>query len=356
MRVGFVYNVATEDQLREDPELTLNLTYSQETIQAVAEALQTEGHTVSCLNADRDLPKILVEQVFDIVFNIATGMYGDTRPAHVPAMLEYLRIPHTGPGVAAESVCHHKPVMKLIVRAHGLHTPPFQVFHYADEALWADLRFPLIVKLPAEGGSLGLSYDSIVDNETALRTRLEYVLGKYQEGALVENFIDGREFTVTVLGNNPPYALPVAELLFFGAKAIRLDEPDESTFEQLKGIAGDNLSFTPMESRSIAPADLSDDLAGRIQQVAIDAYKALGCQDWARIDLRMDAQGVIYVLDVNLEPGIAPDYVMFKSAKAAGWTYNQLINRILEHAIERYPHLRAIHGPQLLAYGITGSD
>src|SRR5947207_2363278 len=106
MRVGFIYNVATEDQLREDPELTLNLTDSVETIQAVAEALQTGGHSVCCMNADQYLPQMLVEQTFDIVFNIATGLYGDTRPAHVPAVLEYLRIPHTGPGVVAETVCH----------------------------------------------------------------------------------------------------------------------------------------------------------------------------------------------------------------------------------------------------------
>ncbi len=339
MHVGFIFNIATDELLRDDPELILNLTDSQETIQAVAEALEAGGHTVTCLNADHRLPKALVDQQFDIVFNISTGVYGSTRAAHVPAMLEYLRIPHTGSGVRVEAICHHKPLMKLVVLAYGLHTPRFQVFQHAHEPLQPELRFPLIVKLPAEGGSLGMTYDSVVDHEAALRKRLGYVIDKYQEGALVEEYIDGREFTVAVMGNEPPYALPVAELLFFGEKPIRLDEPDSSTFEQLKRVIDTKALFVPMESMSIAPADLPADTTLRVQQAAIAAYQAVGCLDWARIDLRMDQQGTIYILDVNLEPGIAPNYVLFKSAQAAGWTYTDLINRILTHAVERYPHL-----------------
>src|SRR5690242_7994524 len=162
MHVGFIYNVATDEQLRANPELILNLTDSQETIQAVVDALEAGGHIVTCLNADHQLPKTLVEQGFDIVFNIATGIYGDTRSAHVPAMLEYLQIPHTGSSVQAETITHHKPLMKLVVLAQGLCTPRFQVFRDAHEALHAELRFPLIVKLPAECGSLGLTYESVV--------------------------------------------------------------------------------------------------------------------------------------------------------------------------------------------------
>src|SRR5262249_37336040 len=152
-------------------------------------------------------------------------IYGDTRQANVPAMLEYLRIPHTGSGVLAEAISNHKPIMKLVVSSHGLRTAPFQVFQDRNDPLKPDLRFPLIIKLPSEGGSLGLAYDSVVENEVALRERLDYMLSRYQQGALVEEYIDGREFTVSVLGNDEPYALPVAELLFFGSKPIRLDEP-----------------------------------------------------------------------------------------------------------------------------------
>jgi D-alanine-D-alanine ligase len=353
MRVGFIYNVATDELLRDYPELTLNLTDSQETIEAVAEALEAGGHSVIRLNADRQLPAALVETPFDIAFNIATGVHGDTRSAHVPAMLEYLQIPHTGSGVLAEAVCHHKPNMKMVATMHGLPTTRFQVFHDADEPLKPRLRFPMIVKLPCEGGSLGLGYDSIVYRETALRARLSFVLKKYQQGALVEEFIDGREFTITVLGNNAPYTLPVAELLFSGKKPIRLDEPDLSTFERWKQLAGRDLSFSPMESRSVAPAELPDEVSARIQQIATAAYRAIGCLDWARIDLRMDRKGTIYILDVNLVPGIGPDYVVSKSAQAAGWTYTELVNRILQHAVERYPNLATASEPRIVEYRVV---
>lgn len=339
MRVGLIYNGPTDDLLSENTEMTLNLTDSEETIQAVAGALEANGHSVIRLNADQQLPARLAEKGFDIAFNMATGMYGDTRAAHVPAMLEYLQIPHTGAGVLAESICHHKHVMKLFVREYGLDTAPFQFFRRVDEPLNPDLRFPMIVKLPSEGGSLGLDYGSIVENEAQLRTRLELLLPRYKQGAIAEKYIDGREFTVSVLGNTPPYALPIAELLFFGEKPIRLDEPDVSTFERLKQVKGQELEYIPMESKSVAPADVPLELAHRIEQVAIAAYQVTGCLDWARIDLRMDSDGTIYILDINLEPGIAPDYVVNTSAVAAGWSYDKLIGRILDHAIERYPDL-----------------
>ncbi len=348
MDVGFIYNLATDEFLHECPELALNLTDSQETIDAVASALEAGGHTVTRLNADRKLPAILAEARVDIAFNIATGIYGETRQAHVPAMLEYLQIPHTGGGVLAEAICHHKPTMKMVVAARGLSTAPFQIFESATDPLNPGLRFPMIVKLPSEGGSLGLDYDSIVNTEAALRKRLAYVIAKYRQGALVEDYLNGREFSVTVLGNRQAYALPVAELLFHGSKPIRLDEPDWSTFERLKRLSARDLTFRPMETHSVAPADLPPDLAARIQAVAITAFKATGCQDWARIDLRMDSAGAIHVLDINLEPGIGPDYIVFKSAQATGWSYTELINRILQHAIERYPHLLAMRNEQLL--------
>jgi hypothetical protein len=133
----------------------------------------------------------------------------------------------------------------------------------------------------------------------------------------------------------------VGEILFFGKVPIRLDEPDMEHFEMLKQVTGQHdLEYIGMESKSVAPADIAPELAERIQQTAIDAYNAIGCQDWARVDLRMDRDGNLYVLEVNLEPGVAPDYIFSKMAYAAGWTYPELINRILNHAIDRYPQLK----------------
>jgi D-alanine-D-alanine ligase len=291
-------------------------------------------------NADAALPARLTRAPFDIAFNIATGIHGGTRPANVPAMLDYLRIPHTGPGVFAETVTHHKPVMKALLLAAGLPTPRFQVFHHPHESLKPSLRFPLIAKLPAEGGSLGLDDGSVVHGEGELRARVALLLEKYRQGVLVEEYIDGREFTVPVLGNHPPYALPVVERMFLGDCHIILDAPELATLRELERLTGQTYSYPADHSISAAPADVPEVLTARIQQAAASAYRRLECQDWARVDLRMDPDANIYIIDVNLEPAIAPDYALAVSARAAGWSYTELVNRILGHALERYPHLR----------------
>jgi len=345
LTVALIFNIATPELLRQNPELVLNLTDAPETIAAVTDALAEGGHRVIRLNADHNLPRALAHGDFDIAFNIATGIYGDTRPANVPALLEYLRIPHTGPGVYAETVTHHKPVMKTLLLAADLPTPRFQVFNAPDEPLKPALRFPLIAKLPAEGGSLGMDEGSVVHGDAALRARVRRLLTRYGQGALVEEYVAGREFTVPVLGNEPPYALPVVERVFLGDCHIMLDEPEETTLRELERLTGEPYLFTPTESRSVAPADLPDDVTEAIQQISVAAYRSLQCQDWARVDLRMDAQGRIYIIDVNLEPAIAPDYALAISARAHGWTYAELVNRILDHALARHPHLPAQHRP-----------
>ncbi|HLY28730.1 MAG TPA: hypothetical protein VKQ72_20465 [Aggregatilineales bacterium] len=343
MRIAFVYNAPTEDLLLENAEYTINMADSWETIQAVTEALESGGHSVTGLNADVHLPAKLSEAAqdgrFDIVFNIATGMYGTLPQVHVPAMLEYLRIPHTGSPILAETLCHHKPTVKLVLRAAKLNTPASQLFTHGDEPITADLRFPLIVKLPAEGGSLGMDYNSVVDDEAALRIQLHRMIGTYHEGALVEEYLDGREFTVPVLGNDPPYTLSIGELHFWGERNIRLDEADPTTLERLNKMTGQNIPFVATACETRAPADVTPGLAAELQQTALNAYRAIGCQDWARVDLRMDSQGRVHVIDINLEPGIAPDYAVAKCAYASSWTFTELIHRILDHAVQRYPAL-----------------
>jgi D-alanine-D-alanine ligase len=340
MHIGFIYNIATEELLRERPEMTLRDSDTIETIEEVTRALEAGGHRVTGMNADQALPGRLAGAGLDIVFNMATGVYGESRQTHVPAMLEYLRVPHTGPGVLAEALCHHKPEEKMVFLGNSVPTAPFQVFRSADAPLNPDLHFPLIVKLPSEGASMGLDYDSVVHNEADLRRKIQFLMDTYQSHVMVEQYIDGREFTVAVLGHSPAYALPIAELEFFGKLPIRLDELEESHLELLKSAIGnDNLELVRMESRSRVPAGLPPELEARIEKVAVDAFNALGCKDWARVDMRMDKDGNLYILEVNLGPGIASDCIFARCAFAAGWTFDQLVNTILNHAIERYPHL-----------------
>jgi D-alanine-D-alanine ligase len=340
MHVGFIYNIATEELLRERPEMTLRDSDAPETIEEVTRALESGGHTVTGMNADQHLPARLADAHFDIVFNIATGVYGETRQSHVPAMLEYLRIPHTGPGPLAESLCHHKHYAKWTLMGNGIPTAPFQVFNRGDEPLESGLHFPLICKLPSEGASMGLDYDSVVHTEADLRKKVAYLISTYHQPALLEKYIDGREFTVAVLGSSPAYALPIAELEFFGKLPIRLDQLEPSNFDLLQKVAGQELELVEMESRSNVPANTEPELTQHIQHMAVAAYNAIGCLDWARVDLRMDTTGNLYVLEVNLGPGIASDCVFARCGFAMGWDFNQLVNTILNHAIDRYPHLK----------------
>lgn len=347
MHVGFIYNIPTEELLRERPEMTLRDSDAIETIQEVTRALEAAGHTVTGLNADQRLPAILTEKRFDIVFNIATGVYGEMRQSHVPAMLEYLRIPHTGGGIVSEALTYHKGYQKNIYKDLGIPTAPYQVFRTGDEILDPTLGFPVIAKLCTEGASMGLDYGSVIDNETDLRKRVQYLIETYQQDIIVEKYLDGREFTVAVLGNTPPYALPIAELHFYGKVPIRLDQIEDSNFELLRKVTGQDLKLVLMESRSIPPAEVPPDVAEHIRKTAIAAYQAMHCKDWARVDLRMDKAGNLYVLEVNNGPAIASDCVFAICATAAGWSYNQLVNTILNHAIERYPELNGQTDPRL---------
>ncbi len=342
MNVGLIYTSATEAMLKEAPELAFNLSDAPETIEAVKTALEAGGHTVTLLNTDSQFPARLVDTPMDIAFNIATGFYGETRAAHVAAMLDYLNIPHTGSGVLAETLTHHKHIMKALLIAHGLPTPAFQRFQQPDQPLDPSLRFPLIVKLPSEGGSLGMTPRSVVYNEADLREQVRLMLARYRQGALVEEFIDGREFTVSVLGNAPPYILPIVERLYFGDVHIQLDEPEPTTLEfyqDLSHQSTETLEYTPVDSQSVAPADISDTQREQVERICVAAYQAFTCADWARFDLRMDAAGNCLIFDANLEPAIAPDYAVARAAYAAGWTYTELVNRILQHALDRYPKL-----------------
>jgi D-alanine-D-alanine ligase len=344
MHVGFIYNIATPELLRERPEMTVRDSDSQDTIDAIRAALEAGGHTVTCMNADADLPVKLRQTPLDIVFNIATGVWGETRQSHVPAMLEYLRIPHTGSGVVGEALCHHKHLQKIVFAAHGLPTAPFQMFATADDPLDPKLRFPLIVKLSSEGASMGIDYNAVVQDEAALRERVRLMLEVYESRVMAEEYIDGREFTVAVIGNDPPRALPIGELQFYGKLPIRLDQLEDEHYEMLKDVTGRDLELVEMESYTQIPAEIPPELAARISQLAVDAFRVLECQDWGRVDLRMDHAGNLYLLEMNLEPGIAPDYAFTRCGEAAGMDYVTFVNTILQIAASRYPHLSG-HAP-----------
>src|SRR5581483_256388 len=260
----------------------------------------------------------------DVVFNIAEGIKGRNREAQVPAMLELLDIPYTGSDPAALSVALDKALAKRVVWQQGIRTPDFVLMTTGKERLPKELCLPVIVKPVAEGSSKGILEKSVVHTEPELRELARELAARYHQPALVENYIQGREFTVGLLGERRPKVLPIMEVVFTG------DQPTPIYDFETK------LDWTN-RVRYDVPAKLEPAQQREIERAATGVFTALGCRDVARVDFRMDAEGRVYFLECNPLPGLTPgwsDLVMI--SQAAGLEYRMLIGEILSCAIRRY--------------------
>ena len=345
--------------LQEPLDKTAELDCTQ-TIHVLRDAIAYHGYEVVLIEADEGAYERLRASGVDLVFNIAEGIRGEDREAQIPAMLEMLGIPYTGSGPLSLALCLHKAKTKELLSWHGIPTPAFQVWHRLDEPLSDTLAYPLIVKLLHEGSSMGLSYESVVETDDALRRQVRYLRATYQQPVLVEQFVEGREFTVPIIGNAPARALPVIEVLFKGPCPITLFQPDDPVIRMLARAQGQRLmpaddvklsedqrfallqtdTGTELEvpvslTKSICPADVSQPLAENLQKTALQAYRALECRDWCRVDMRLGADHVPRVLELNPIAGIDPSYWFPRSAQAAGMTYPDLIGAIIDAARQR---------------------
>jgi D-alanine-D-alanine ligase len=326
LKVGFAYNVKrilpTADAL-EDSEAEYD---SPETLQAIREAIASWGHEVVDLEATPELPSVLVSTPLDLVFNIAEGLKGRNRESQVPALLELLDVPYSGSDPATLSIALDKGLAKKIVRQHGIQTPNFQLMTTGKERLLKDFsRFPLIVKPVAEGSSKGVVSKSVCHSESELREVVREILEKYQQPALVEDYIAGREFTVGLLGEKRPKVLPPMEVVF-------LDKSEKTPVYsfQHKLEWNDRIRYD-------VPAKLDPSQLERLKSASRAAFMALGCRDVARMDFRMDEKGRIFFLECNPLPGLTPgwsDLVLI--AQGSGIDYRSLIGEILSGAIRRY--------------------
>ncbi|HXN40351.1 MAG TPA: ATP-grasp domain-containing protein [Myxococcaceae bacterium] len=326
LRVGFAYNVKrivpTPDAM-EDSEAEYD---SPTTLQAIREAIASWGHEVVDLEATPELPSLLASTPLDLVFNIAEGLKGRNRESQVPALLELLDIPYTGSDPATLSIALDKGLAKKIVRQHGIQTPNFQLMTTGKERLLKDFtKFPLIVKPVAEGSSKGVVSKSVCNTESELREVVREILEKYQQPALVEDYIAGREFTVGLLGEKRPKVLVPMEVVF-------LDKSEKTPVYsfQHKLEWNDRIRYD-------VPAKLDPAQLDRLRSASRAAFMALGCRDVARIDFRMDEKGRFFFLECNPLPGLTPgwsDLVLI--AQGSGIDYRNLIGEILSGAIRRY--------------------
>jgi len=306
-----------------------------ETIKGITETLKKLGHKVFLVEANENayLKFKKLRAKIDLVFNMAEGIWGQDREAQIPAMLEMLKIPYLGSKPLTQAICLNKAKTKESLLFHNIPTAKFQLFKTDREKLKNALKFPLIVKPNSEGSSKGIFQNSFVKNEKELRKKVKEIIKKLKQPALVEEFLEGREFSVSLIGNNPLEVLPPLEIDFlalpknfipmdsYETKWI-LDNPES----KIKTI--------------ICPAKISENLWQRIKEICLKTKEVLEILDWCRIDLRCDKNGIPNVLEVNQTPGIIPDPKENSrlpiAARAAGYTFEEMLEKIIKSACKRY--------------------
>lgn len=327
LTVGLLFNLGKHEQPQDDepPDAHAELD-SEETVAAVAAALRAAGHRVIPIEGDLGLWDRLQAQPVDIAFNMCEGRRGASREAQIPALLEMLGIPYTGSDVLTLALGLDKPMSKRILSYHGVATPRFRVVPPGGRTDLRGLRFPLFVKPAHEGSSMGITPASVCRDRKALDEQVGLVHRLYRQPALVEEFASGREFTVGIIGNEEPLVLPVMEI------NLALCPADHGPVysHQFK-------TEWDADEYYLCPAPIDAELHARLRATAIGAFRALGCKDVGRVDIRLGQDGVPQVLEVNPLPGLTPAFSdLPRAAQVAGISYEALIDLILRAALQRY--------------------
>lgn len=268
----------------------------------------------------------------DIAFNVAEGIYGRDRELQIPAILEMLQIPYTGSTPLTHAFSLNKAKAKQIFIAEGIPTAPFQVIENKNFVLNDRLKYPLIVKPVAQGSSMGITNKSVVYDIVSLKKQVKKIINAFKEAALVEPFLEGREFSIAMIGN-PGEILPIIE-------------PNHSILPK---------GYLPFDSYEVkwyfeeqghsnylmCPAKIDTNLESKIRKICHQVWKALEVLDWCRIDIKCDKENNPYVLEINSPAGLMPPEVSTTSyfplaARAAGMNYEQMLLKIIKSALRRY--------------------
>ncbi len=329
MHIGLTYDLkeAISPEIN-SPEDALEEYDSSETVELIATALESAGHSVVRLGGGAEfLVNILRERV-DLVFNIAEGRGNYmSREAQVPSVLEMLDIPYSGSGPQCLSICLDKPLTKQLVKDAGIPTPAWRVINNLEqihETSWNGMSYPVIIKPAYEGSSKGIRASSLVGSQEEATRVISQLLTSYQQPVMVEEFIPGDEVTVGIIGNTPPTVLGIMRVL----PRNRIDY-----FLYTLDVKRDYLNLVDYEY----PAQLEEKVSAEIVAASLKAFTALGCRDFARLDFRVSPDGPAYFLEVNPLAGLGTHSDLVIMALKLGWRYEELINSILRAAVKRYP-------------------
>jgi D-alanine-D-alanine ligase len=310
-----------------DQDLTPELkTADWKTEAAVLGALRALGHPHEHLAIFDDLDLVRQKlQTFspDVIFNLADQFRNNRAfDQHIASFLAMSGLPFTGCGPIGLTLCKHKGIAKKILSYHRIHTPAFVIIPRGRRAVRPGrLRFPVVVKPLKEEASYGISQASFVENDDQFRERVEFVHQNFDSDVLAEEYIEGRELYVSLLGNHRMDVFPIRELVF---REVPPDEPKMATFK----AKWDEAYRAKWGLENRFAEDLDPALVRHIGTVCKRIYHALGIDGYARIDLRMNARNELYFIEANPNPILAPDEDFAESAMKAGWTYPKLIDRI----------------------------
>jgi D-alanine-D-alanine ligase len=300
----------------------------------VEKALQRKEYRTSLFNIDGDVKRLIqfIElQKPDLIFNLCESLKGESlHEMHVAGIYELMNIPYTGAATLALGTCLHKVRTKEILLAHGIPTAHHVI--YTSLASYQTgsfpLKFPVIVKPAHEDASIGIMNASVVYEKPLLQKQIDYILKTFDQPALVEEYIDGRELNVAIIGNKKPMVLPISEIDFSKL-------PDG--YPKIVTYNAKWVKDTPEYDGTVGtcPAKLDDQVEQQVREVALHAYHLMEIRDYARVDIRLDASNTPYVLEVNPNPDISCDAGFARSARTAGLTFDDMIVKIVETALER---------------------
>jgi len=320
MKIALLANLKEDAPIRsDDPPGRWDDLDDQITVDEILKSLKELGHEGKYFPAVLDSIEGLKQFQPDLVFNSAEGHYGDSREAQMPAVLDMLQFPYTCAGVVGMVLSHNKHLAKRQFITKGLPTAKFMIVTDENAIPDSDLRYPMFVKPASEGSSIGINEHAVVRNFDELHRQVSWVINTTQAYALVEEYIEGREFTIGILGEE---ALPIVEIV------------SPTGFYD----AAQKEDFNSAVYR-VCPAKLSDAQTKEFQHIAIAAKHALRLEDVCRMDMRMDNAGNPYILEVNPIPLMYPDpkqASLVYAAFAMGYTYTDIVRKIIESAAIRW--------------------
>ncbi len=296
----------------------------------VEAAVQTLGWPVTVVPLQRSILNFvnrLRSENPDVLVNLCEGFYGRAQwEAHVAGIFELLGFPFTGSPLRTLALCQDKFQAKAVLKAAGLPTAPARLM--TSPARELELGFPVIVKPDLEDASLGIYPHSVVRDAESLAQQVQRVVETYRQPAIVEKYIDGREFNVSVMDNGKIQPLPVSEIDFteLPRGTPRICSYEAKWFE-------DHILF--QKTPPVCPAEIDEDLQRKLQELAADAFRVMGCRDYARVDFRMSRDGKIYILEVNPNPDISLNAGYVRALKAAGLRYEKFWRSMIENALKR---------------------